>query len=380
MVRPISHSISLRSITQEASILCLIAGLFLLSCCGPDGNGEPEDIIGVAQDRTPYVLDVPDEFPEVKIPEDNPMTVAGVMLGRKLFHDPILSVDNSISCSSCHIPESVMSDPRQVSIGVDDQAGTRQAMSIVNAGFFENGLFWDGRATSLEDLALIPVEDPVEQAHSWDDLELILRNHSTYPEEFARAFGIETTDEITRDLSVKALAQYQRALHSSADSKFDRFVRNETFLTDQELDGFQMFFDASFGTLKDAECGHCHNGPFFTTNLYENNGLDPADRELNFPDLGHFLSTGVHSDRGKFRVPTLRNIAHTAPYMHDGRFQTLEEVIDHYNSGGHFSPNVNPLMRPLGLDEDEKAAILAFLHTLSDTSFLAQEIFQDPFE
>jgi len=337
-------------------------------------------MIGVAQDKTPYELIIPDEFPDVKVPADNPMTMAGVMLGRKLFHDPILSVDNSISCSSCHVPESVMSDPRQFSIGVGDQAGKRQAMSLVNSGFFENGLFWDGRAASLEDLALIPVEDPVEQAHSWDDLEVILRNHSSYPEEFARAFGIETTDEITRDLSVKALAQYQRALHSSADSKFDKWVREETFLTDQELDGFQMFFDASFGTLIDAECGHCHNGPFFTTNLYENNGLDSADSELNFPDLGRFISTGVHSDRGKFRVPTLRNIAFTAPYMHDGRFQTLEEVIEHYNSGGHFSPNVNPLMRPLGLDEDDKQALLAFLHTLSDTSFLSKEIFQDPFE
>ncbi len=362
---------------QGLSYFVLLSTM-IFACCNPDES--PGDLIGVEQDKTAYELTIPAEFPDMLIPADNPLTVAGVDLGKRLFHDPILSVDGTVACASCHLQESVFSDPRKFSLGVDGQEGTRQAMSIINAGFFENGLFWDGRVDDLETLSAVPVEDPVEQAHDWNRLEEILKEHDTYPELFAKAFGIKDSEEITRDLATKALAQYQRALVSTADSKVDRFSRNEYFLSDLELDGFQMYFDASFGSLPDAECGHCHNGPFFTTNRYENNGLTEADSSLMFPDLGRYEATGLWSDRGKFRVPTLRNIEFTAPYMHDGRFQTLEEVVDHYNSGGHFAPNLNPLIRPLGLNEYQKEALVAFLKTTSDTSFLSQEIFQSPFE
>ena len=336
------------------------------------------DLTDIPYDPQPFELVLPSNYPRIEMPEDNRMTVAGVDLGHRLFFDPILSLDSTISCSSCHQPGLGMADGAAVSIGIDGQTGTRSAMSVFNVGFVKRGLFWDGRARTLEDQALEPVENPVEMHEMWPDVEEKLRRHAWYPELFREAFGISNSSQITKDHASRAMAQYMRALVVGGDSKYNRAVRGETFLTDAQQNGFDMWFDVS-PFFPDAECGHCHNGPLLTVDDYFNNGLDAVTTLDDFPDKGRGEVTGVYYDQGKFRAPSLINIELTAPYMHDGRFATLEEVVEHYNSGGHFAENVDPNLRPLGLTEVQKQEILAFMKTFTDTSFLSNPLFQSPF-
>ncbi|MEM6726278.1 MAG: cytochrome c peroxidase [Bacteroidota bacterium] len=352
----------------------------------PPSNAENCQILDKSLSSIPYEpvnydLPQPVGFPQMEIPADNPLTVDGVELGRRLFFDPILSADGTQSCSSCHFQNSAFTDNQAVSRGIDGIAGTRSSMSLTNLGYNFNGLFWDGRVSTLEAQALLPVEDPIELHHSWVDVVCDLTNHPDYPTYFRKAFGIDNTNQITKELAAKAMAQFERSL-VSYNSKFDRVIyRQEEFFSDDELNGYEMFFDLASGILPDAECGHCHNAPLFTVNNYRNNGLDEAlDLATDFEDNGFGNVTGNVFDNGKFRIPTLRNIALTAPYMHDGRFQTLEEVIDHYDSGGHYADNLDPLIFPIGLTEEQKGQILSFLHTLTDTTSLAGEQFSDPFE
>jgi cytochrome c peroxidase len=224
----------------------------------------------------------------------------------------------------------------------------------------------------------MPVEDPVEMGESWDHVELKLRRHEDYPSDFRKAFGIDNVSGITRDLAGKAIAQFQRSLISGGNTKYDRFARGEIFLDEDEYNGYLMFFDFE-PTIPDAECGHCHNAPLFATNDYFNNGLQEASTLDGFADIGLGNVTGKASDNGRFKAPTLRNLVFTAPYMHDGRFHTLEEVINHYNSGGKPSPNKNPLLYPLHLTEVQKSDLLAFILTLTDSSTLVNPAFQSPF-
>lgn len=363
----------------RASFLPIVVFLAAFSACR-NGNpvADPEDLSHIPYDAEMYTPSVPDLFPPLEIPGDNPMTVEGIMLGRKLFFDPILSLDSTMSCSSCHVQSGTFTDNLAVSTGVDGIAGRRSAMSLLNVGFNHRGMFWDGRAETLEDQALLPVEDPVELHATWPDIEQRLRGHPSYPTDFRKAFGIGKKDEITRELVVKAIAQFERTLISSGNSKFDRFMRGEIFLSDSEFNGFEMFFDTS-PDLPDAECGHCHASPLFTTNEFRNNGIEDVATLDDFPDRGLGEVTGNRHDNGKFRIPTLRNIEYSAPYMHDGRFATLEEVVDHYNSGGFRVENTDPLIRPLGLTEQQKADLIAFIRTLRDTSFLQEEQFSNPF-
>jgi cytochrome c peroxidase len=251
-------------------------------------------------------------------------------------------------------------------------------MSLLNVTFHYSGLFWDGRAATLEKQALQPVEDPVELHESWPNVEEKLRRHPAYPEDFRRAFGITQKSAITRDLAVKAIAQFARSLVSSGQSKYDRFVRGEIFLSDSEFNGMEMFFDVN-NELPDAECNHCHAPPLFAINEFRNNGIEPVRFLNEFPDMGRGEVTGDSLDNGKFKIPTLRNIQFSAPYMHDGRFSTLEEVLDHYNSGGHRQLNTDPLIRQLGLTEAQKRDLLAFLNTLMDTTFLQNPAYSNPF-
>ena len=305
---------------------------------------------------TPYVLDIPESFPTMSIPSDNPLTEEGIELGRKLFFDPILSIDSTISCASCHLPSAAFSDPLAFSKGVAGETG-RNSMPIINIGWMRT-LFWDGRALSVEDQALMPIQDEIEMGETLDNVVVKLTRHPEYPDLFDAAFQSRT---ITPELIAKSIAQYERTL-ISANSKYDRFKEGRATLTAREELGRSLFFNEK------GDCFHCHGTSLFTNNRYHNNGLD------EFPeDLGLANVTNHTFDAGKFKTPTLRNVEHTAPYMHDGRFQTLEEVVEFYNSGTQYSETIDPLIgrrRQMHLTDEEKAALVAFMKTLSDPSFL----------
>jgi len=348
--------------------------------CKQDKIELGEDLTMFPYNPETYEIGRPyDTYPLVPIPENNPMTVAGFELGRHLFYDPILSADSSMSCESCHQQAANFTDANKaVSEGIMGIAGPRSSMSLLNAGHFTNKLFWDGRVDLLEEQALIPVEDPIELNNTWGEVIKRLERHETYPKMFRAAFGIVNSKEITKELVAKAIAQFERALVPSGDAEFDRFQRGEINLSDDAQYGFELFFDGNIG-VKDSECGHCHNAPLFTTNEYFNNGLDSFPSLDDYVDKGLGGVSGKFIDMGKFRAPSLRNIVFTAPFMHDGRFETLEEVMDHYNEGTHQADNTDPLIRDLNLNQEEKEAIIAFLHTLTDSTFIRDPRFSNPF-
>jgi cytochrome c peroxidase len=326
---------------------------------------------------TPYELKIPEGFPAMEIPENNPMTVEGVALGRKLFYDEILSLDYSISCGSCHSPSSSFSDAAQFSAGVNGTLGNRQSMALINLGW-SFGFFWDGRAATIEEQILGPVPNPVEMHLQWKDAANRLQNHESYPFLFKKAFD---TYEIDSSLVAKAIAQFLRTM-ISGNSKFDKVNRSEASFTPEESYGYDLFQrDKNEGSgIIGGDCFHCHPQPIFFQNNteYLNNGLDAT-----FTDLGRGAVTGNVNDNGKFKIPTLRNIELSAPYMHDGRFATLEETVEHYSTGLQNSATLSPLMKEVDnggliLPPTEKAAIIAFLKTLTDLEFINNPEFRDP--
>lgn len=369
---------------KQVSLLSIFFVLLFIISCKDDRKTNPgpqtsTDLTDIPYNPVGYDLVVYDSFPEIQIPADNPLTVKGVELGRMLFYDTRLSSDNSMSCASCHLPMSSFTDNLAVSTGVTLEEGKRSSMSILDIAFNNNGFFWDGRSATLEEQALLPVEDPIELHENWDNVIKKLKEDEDYPALFREAFGIDNTDEITKELAAKAIAQFERTVISPGNTKFDKVMRGEDEFSDEELDGFLMWIDYPFDMIPDAECGHCHSFHLFTTNEYHNNGLDEAPNMTEFEDLGLGAVTGKITDNGKFRVPTLRNIELTAPYMHDGRFETLEEVVEHYDSGGKFSPNKNELMRNLELTEYQKSALVAFMKTLTDVDVIQDPKFSNPF-
>ena len=234
---------------------------------------------------------------------------------------------------------------------------------------------------SLEEQALLPVEDELELHDTWENAVRKLQNHSDYPTKFRQAFGIDDTSEITKELTAKALAQFERSL-ISYNSRYDKvYILEAGAPTDSEARGHDMFFDraAQGSGLPDAECAHCHNAPLMTSDAFFNNGIDSVASVLDFEDVGHGAVTGDIIDNGKFRAPTLRNIALTAPYMHDGRFQTLEEVMDHYSDHVHITSDSDANLRRLNLTDSQKEDIINFLHMLTDTVFINNPEFQNPF-
>ncbi|MEM1296192.1 MAG: MbnP family protein [Verrucomicrobiota bacterium] len=313
---------------------------------------------------------IPKRFPQVKLPEDNLPTRQGVALGRRLFFDPILSHQQQQSCASCHDPARAFTENRGVSIGVVGKEGKRNAMPLTNL-LWEQAFFWDGRTARLRDQVLLPIEDPLEMNASLPEVLQDLNADSTYREAFAKAFG---EPDITANRLALALEQYLLT-ELSYNSRFDQALRQEVELTEQEKRGFELFVtehDPARG-LRGADCFHCHGGALFTSHKFTNNGL-----EADFLDLGRFLATGEDSDRGKFKTPSLRNVAVTGPYMHDGRFSTLEEVIEHYDSGVQRTATLDPNLAkhpPAGLELSpaDKSALIAFLQTLTDTRFLTSD-------
>ncbi len=362
--------------------LLFFAAVLLLAACDDDEMPCPDcpgdDIIEGPYDPQAYNLDVPEHLPDLVIAADNPLTIAGVELGRMLFYDPILSGDSTMSCSSCHLQDKAFTDGLALSVGILGLPTRRSSMALINLGMNSRGLFWDGRALTLEEQALEPVITLEELNDTWDNVEDKLRRHPDYPARFRAAFGIDRRPEITRDLAVKAITQFEQTL-ISGNSKYDDVVwRNEGEFTDQEEMGYELFKVETSQALGHPGCTHCHGEPQLTDNNYKNNGIEEVESLDDFPDIGRGAVTDVF-DNGLFRTPTLRNIALTAPYMHDGRFATLEEVLDHYASGGH-SPEFSDVnIRPFDMTEEEKQAILAFLHTLTDTSFVNNPAFSNPF-
>jgi cytochrome c peroxidase len=348
---------------------------------------EGEDLTGIPYNPIAKNLVIPPGLPSMNIPADNPLTEQGIELGRRLFYDPILSKDSTISCSSCHKLTSSFNDVMAISPGVSGLLGNRSSMSLINVGFQNNGLFWDGRSPTLEDQALHPVENPVEMAEIWDNVEVKLQRHTDYKKRFREAFGIENSLEITKELAAKALAQFERTL-ISANSRFDKKRwqqdTNPFLLSDLEVDGQKIYYDDLLGSPGEptGHCAHCHDGAaLYSSEVYRNNAITEVASLTDFPDKGLGGITGNLTDNGMFKSPSLRNIALTAPYMHDGSFQTLEDVIEHYNSGGHYADNVVTLsIQKLNLSEYDKQALIAFLHTLTDTSYYSNPAFQNPFE
>lgn len=356
-------------------ITSLILFIFLLACTREEAD--MNDLLGEPYQPTAVTIDLAPPFPKMEFPADNPLTEEGIALGRRLFYDPILSVDSTISCSSCHHLASSFTDNKSISFGVDQTPGNRSSMSLLNIGYHYKGFFWDGRSKTLEAQALIPVEDPLEMKETWPNVIEKLKRHKTYPILFRKAFGILDRDSIQKELVVKAIAQFERTLISSGTSKYDLVKKGLATFTEDEAIGEDLFFDITID-VKDAECGNCHSGVLFTSLQYANNALDEITDINDFEDKGLGQITNDIYDNGKFKIPGLRNIALTAPYMHDGRFETLEEVLDHYNMGGHPSPTVDPIIRPLNLTDLEKQQIIAFMHTLTDTAFVQNESFSNP--
>jgi cytochrome c peroxidase len=354
---------------QVPFALCVLS-LFVLSC--------NTDSVTVGNDgyvATPATLDIPQLFveriPPPVIPADNPLTEEGIALGKKLFFDPALSLDGTQACASCHKPENAFTDPRRFSVGIDGSVGTRNSMPIHNLAFnYNEKFFWDGRAVTLEAQIFGPVTNPIEMNNTWPNVENTLQESNEYPVLFERAFGTSTVDSVNVS---KAIAQFLRTL-ISGNSKFDKFLMGEAQLTESEANGLEVFLDEGRG-----DCFHCHGlpaNPLWTDNGFHNNGLDET-----FTDRGLGGITGDPREFGLFKTGTLRNLAYTAPYMHDGRFETLEEVINHYSEGLVFSETIDPLMKKVAeggvqLSEEDKIDLKAFLLTLSDPSFINNPDFQ----
>lgn len=354
--------------------LCIVSVFFLLSCEDAPMPIDQLDLTNIAYLPRDYNFKYPSSFGKPILPQENPATIDGVSLGKRLFFDPILSKDSTMSCGSCHNQSNGFTDSKKFSIGIDGKPGNRGAMGLVNMMFTNRGFFWDGRVKTLEEQALLPVEDPVELHTTWPDVELKLRKNKDYQVLFRKAFGIKTKDEITKDLAVKAIAQFERTLISS-NSKFDKIQAGLAKYTDLELYGLSMFLDED-PDVKDAECGHCHNLPLFTSDQFFNNGLDESPNLTEFRDLGLGGVTKKLIDNGKFKAPSLRNVMLSAPYMHDSRFETIDEVLDHYSSGGKRAPNKDPLIYALKFTPYERSALKAFLGTLTDSTFISNPDFK----
>ncbi len=360
--------------------------LFSLVACRDDHDcpldeepiGVSDDLQWIIDNTTPYDFgQFPPTFPAIQEPDNNPTTVEGVALGRRLFYDPMLSGDNSISCATCHKQADAFSDARRFSIGINGDIGTRQSMALFNMGVGDQAFTWDGSAQTLEQQVVEPVPNPIEMHQSWEEALEELEASADYPELYAKAFG---ADRISVDLTAKAIAQFLRSI-VSVSSKYDLAITpgSGVFFNDQEERG-RILYEGEEG-----QCFHCHNGPNFTHNRFVNNGLDAAATIEDFKDPGLGGFNGDTKDYGKFKTPSLRNIELTAPYMHDGRYQTLEQVINFYSDSIRTSPNRDPVLVsefPDGIfmDEQQKADLLAYLKTFTDTVLVNNEAFSNPFD
>jgi cytochrome c peroxidase len=327
----------------------------LLWGCKPDPSVSPNEEIRFS---------VPKGWPEpVYKFENNALSKAGFELGRKIFFDTRLSRDNSISCGSCHQPFAAFSQfDHDLSHGVDNKLGIRNSPALFNLNW-HSSYFWDGGVVHIENQPLNPIQNPVEMDETLENIIAKLKADKNYSTAFKATFGDET---INSQRIFKALAQFMGMLVSS-NSKYDHFVRGEEGgqMTSAELNGLSIYR---------AKCAACHKEPLFSDFSYRNNGLLPST--LN--DSGRARITLEANDLYKFKVPSLRNLKYSAPYMHDGRFRTLPEVLNHYTSGIHPSPTLDPLLQNgIQLTDQEKSDLLTFLNTLNDESFVKDVRFRE---
>ena len=367
------------------ALLALLPAIGLAAC----GSPEPE----------PYALPLPPGFPAMEVPEDNPLTAEKIELGRYLFYDPALSGNGEQSCSSCHLQELAFSDGRALAVGSTGMVHPRNSNSLTNVGYNATLTWANPTFEHIEDQILVPLfgDDPVELGANDAVLDAI-NDDPLYQERIAAAYP--DTEAMDWDQAVGALASFSRAL-VSGNSRFDRFTyQGETdALTEAEKRGMVLFFSERL------ECHHCHGGFNFSEStthagsafeaaLFHNTGLYNVDGEGAYPadNTGLYAFTGEPSDMGRFRPPTLRNIAVTGPYMHDGSIETLEEVLRHYERGGRLieegpdagdgrqSPLKSGLVPGFQLTDAERDDLIAFLESLTDESFLTDPALADPFE
>ena len=330
-----------------------VVSLLVLASCHKDVGEEEVSVSG----NTPFALQLPPGFPVPVTPADNPLTTASVQLGKALFFDPRLSRDGSISCASCHLPALAFSDPARVSSGFQGRTGFRNSPTLANLAY-HSAFFRDGGVPTLEQQVIAPIHDAVEMDHDINLVAAVLRDMEPYKQLSKQAYG----RALDAWVITRSIANYERTLISGW-SRYDRYVQGEAnALTEQELRGLQLF------TSAELNCTSCHSGfdlsdhAFHNVGQYLDYGTDPGRERIT-------LQPG---DVGKFKTPTLRNVALTAPYMHDGRMPSLKHVIDHFASGGLPHTNLDPEMRTFTLSDADKADLIAFLESLTDERPLDQ--------
>ena len=344
----------------------VIMSIVLASCAEDGPTTGPIDVF----ETTPYTLVMPSNMPPPILPEDNPLTKEGIALGKALFFEKMMSKDGTVSCGSCHNQSSAFTDKdKKFSVGIEGKVGNRNSMAISNLFYHTKGFFWDGRAMTLREQSLEPIENPLEMGETLDNVVNKLQTQSKYRELFYNAFGDSTVNSLNMSL---AMEQFMLTF-VSGNSKFDKVERGEAEFTESESRGHGLFFREleTNGDVRGADCFHCHGTADFSNHEYMNNGLDT---ESEFTDLGRAQFTNKPTDNGKFKTPSLRNIAVSGPYMHDGRFATLEEVINHYNSGikssSTLDANINGMKFRMELTTQDKIDLVAFLNTLTDEVYL----------
>jgi cytochrome c peroxidase len=338
--------------------LLAVLVLFLVSSCA-----ETDDPLTTTAPEVQVEFYVPDGFPApVYNFQNNPITQDGFKLGRRLFYDPLLSRDSTISCGSCHQQFVAFAHAdHRFSHGIDNLLGSRNSPGLYNLAWFPN-FMWDGGVNHIEVQPIAPIDNPVEMDETLANVIVKLQRSSYYPQMFQKAFG---SDSITAQHMLRAMAQFMGAM-ISASSKYDDYRAGKVSFTTSEMNGLNVFR---------AKCASCHTEPLLTDMQFRNNGLD----SVFYTDAGRGHITQLPQDSGLFRVPSLRNVALTYPYMHDGRFGSLTQVLDHYSSGIVQSSTLDPLLNPGGmnLSAQEKSDVISFLNTLTDFKYISDKRFSE---
>lgn len=348
-----------RTIHIKVFAACCLAFIVLYTACKPDPSF---NVGGNSTSEEPVAFYIPEGWPAAHYNfENNALTQEGFKLGRKLFYDTRLSRDNSTSCGSCHQAFAAFAHAdHDLSHGVDGLLGTRNSPPIFNMNW-HTSFFWDGGVNHLESQPIAPIQNPVEMDETLQNVIDKVSADAEYREMFTAAWG---SDEVTSARIFKSMAQFMGVMISD-NSKYDRYTHGEAMLSQQELEGLQVFND---------NCASCHKAPLFTDFSFRNNGLAPN----SFNDSGRMRITRLPEDIRKFKVPSLRNLKYTAPYMHDGRFNTLEAVLDHYATGIQQSATLDTeLVNGIQLSAKQRGDLLAFLNTLNDESFINDTRFHE---